>query len=96
MLLFFELAQQVQLTDETLKSDAGGGKSGTSSNAPPSVTGDASGAFSSPAWCKLVGCGYPSRVKGLELLVVEPATCQALPEDRVGEASSDLDKKHHI
>eukprot|EP00752_Nemacystus_decipiens_P007927 g7081.t1 len=45
----------------------------------------ASTASSSPSWCKLVGCGYPARVKGLELLVVEPSSGKALPEDRVGE-----------
>eukprot|EP00903_Cladosiphon_okamuranus_P015957 g14739.t1 len=44
-------------------------------------------AASSPSssWCKLVGCGYPARVKGLDLLVVEPNSGQVLPEDRVGE-----------
>ncbi|CBJ27587.1 conserved unknown protein [Ectocarpus siliculosus] len=39
----------------------------------------------SSAWCKLVGCGYPARVQGLDVLVVEPATGCPLPEDRVGE-----------
>lgn len=48
----------------------------------------ASSASASPSWVKLVGCGYPARVKGLDLLVVEPSSGQALPEDRVGEVTS--------
>ncbi|CAM9753454.1 unnamed protein product, partial [Ectocarpus sp. 12 AP-2014] len=53
-------------------------------SSPGEAACPSSSAYSS-AWCKLVGCGYPARVQGLDVLVVEPATGSPLPEDRVGE-----------
>ncbi|CAM9657164.1 unnamed protein product, partial [Choristocarpus tenellus] len=35
--------------------------------------------------CLLIGCGYPFRVEGLELIIVQPDTLSKLPDDRVGE-----------
>lgn len=42
-------------------------------------------------WCELVGCGFPARVEGLDVLVVEPTGLAVLPEDRVGEVRSEED-----
>ncbi|CAN0147300.1 unnamed protein product, partial [Ectocarpus sp. 13 AM-2016] len=53
-------------------------------SSPGEAASPSSSSYSS-AWCKLVGCGYPARVQGLDVLVVEPATGCPLPDDRVGE-----------